>query len=113
MPSVWAGSCQPLSGLPCRQSQTLGLGAVSADVVRQLVRTRAGNHPAAAGGWAGYVRAGAGGGALDADPRLRPLDLAVPGPPPGAHGAGRTASTPAAPAEVALIVPIRPTRKTI
>jgi len=46
--------------------------------------------------------------ALDADPRLRPLECAVSGLPPGFTGeAGRPRRRPAAPAKMALIVPIR------
>ena len=45
-------------------------------------------------------------GALDADPRLRPLDRAVPGPPPGPRGRPDCLEA-GPPAEVALIVPMR------
>jgi hypothetical protein len=48
------------------------MGALPADVIRQLVRSRAGDHPVAARGWPGYVRAGAGGGALDRRQLLAP-----------------------------------------
>jgi hypothetical protein len=48
-----------------------------------------------------------GPGALDAEPSPSPPRPRRSRPTAGAHGGGRTALTPAAPAEVALIVPMR------
>src|SRR5882724_7357464 len=43
---------------------------------RQLVRTCTGDHPDASGGWAGYICAGVGGGALIGWPSRAPQERA-------------------------------------
>ena len=49
-------------------------------------------------------------GDRDADPHLRPLEATVAGPPPGSRGEPGPGRTPAAPAEVALVVPMHSLR---
>src|SRR4030095_10533179 len=43
----------------------------------------------------------------DAGPHFRPLEVPVAGPPPGSRGSPGPGRTPAAPAEAALVVPMR------
>src|SRR5258705_8525910 len=64
LPALWPGGSLTVPGLPCGESETRWLATLQGRNLRELVRARARDHPAPAGGRPSYVRAGAGGGAL-------------------------------------------------